>query len=103
MQRTLVIWLIFVVLVAVFAVVNAGAVAVNLIFGQVEISLALLVVIPLLIGAGLGYAIDVPRRLKARKRLKELEQRLSQIEAEAAALRNPVEKATASKSSTETK
>jgi len=85
MQRSLVIWLFFAVVVALFAVVNSAPVAVNLLFGQFEVSLALLVLVPLLVGAALGYTLDLPRRLKARSRCKELERKLASAEAEKAA------------------
>lgn len=85
MQRSLVIWLFFAVVVALFAVVNSAPVTVNLLFGQFEVSLALLVLVPLLVGAALGYTLDLPRRLKARSRSKELERKLASAEAEKAA------------------
>lgn len=85
MQRSLVLWLFFAVLVALFAVVNSAPVAVNLLFGEFQVSLALLVLVPLLVGAALGYTLDLPRRLKARGQKKELERKLASAEAEKAA------------------
>lgn len=98
MQRSLILWLFFAVLVALFAVVNSAPVTVDLLFGQFQVSLALLVLIPLLVGAALGYTLDLPRRLKARSRKKELEQRLARAEAEKAA--SPAKEAEAEKAET---
>jgi len=96
MQRSLVIWLFFAVVVALFAVVNSAPVAVNLLFGQFEVSLALLVLVPLLVGAALGYTLDLPRRLKARfvkVMPKDYRRALTELKAEAAAKESEAEKA----------
>ncbi len=87
MQKTLIIWLFTALVFVLFAVLNAMPVDVNLLFGTVRVSLAIIIVFPLFLGAAAGYTLDLFSRGKNRKRMKELEKQLALMETELADLR----------------
>ena len=67
MQRNLIITLLFSILIAVFALLNAAVIPVNLIFITVEISAALVILISACLGAILVYFLDLAAKLKLKK------------------------------------
>ena len=69
MQRTLVIILVFIVLVAIFALQNSAEVVIRLWFWSVETSLALVLILTFAAGAILGILVS----LGGKKRKKEPE------------------------------
>ncbi len=90
MQKTLIIWLFTALVFVLFAVLNASPVVVNLLFGSVQVSLAIIIVFPLFLGAAAGYTLDLMSRRKGKKRMKELEKQLAAAETELADLRTKV-------------
>lgn len=88
MQKSFIIWLFLAVLVVLFASVNAAPVEVNFLFASASISLALVMVIPLFLGASLAYILDlIARRAKSRE-IRHLRNALSAAEAELGGLRD---------------
>lgn len=79
MQKNLIITLLFSILIALFAILNAAAIPVNLIFSKVEISAALVILIAAALGALLIYSIDMINKLKMNKRIKQLEKELDAV------------------------
>ena len=73
MQKNIIITLILSVFIAVFAILNAAAVSVNLLFTTVDLSAALVILIAASVGAIIVYLIDTLAKRKTRKELKEQE------------------------------
>lgn len=73
MQKNIIITLLFSILIALFAVLNAAAVPVNLIFTKVDVSAALVILISASIGAIIVYSLDAVPKMKSRKKCRELE------------------------------
>ena len=87
MQKTLILWLFTALVFVLFAVLNAMPVGVNMLFGTVQVSLAVIIVFPLFLGATAGYTLDLFSRRKNGKRMKELEKKLALAETEIADLK----------------
>lgn len=75
MQKNIIITLLFSILIALFAILNAGVVPVNLIFTQIDISAALVILISASIGAIIVYSLDAVSKIKTKKKHKELEKK----------------------------
>ncbi len=80
MQKNLIITLLFSIVIAVFAILNAAPIRVNLIFSKVEISAALVILISAALGALLIYSIDVVTKMKSTKTVKGLEKDLQEAQ-----------------------
>lgn len=79
MQKNLIVTMIFSVLIAFFAILNAAAIPINLIFTRVDVSAALVILISATIGAIIVYSIDAVSKIKSRKKCKELEKNYEKI------------------------
>ncbi|MBM7563000.1 LapA family protein [Fusibacter tunisiensis] len=73
MQKNMIITLLFSILIAFFAILNAAAIPVNLIFMKMDISAALVILLSASIGAVIVYSLDTVSKMKSRKRCKEFE------------------------------
>lgn len=87
MQKNLIIILIFSIFIAMFAGLNAAAIQINLIFAQIEISAALVILISASIGAVIIYFAGAFGKMKSAKKIKELEKKVSVLTAENEALK----------------
>ena len=67
MQKNMVITLLFSILIAVFALLNAAVISVNLIFVTLEVSAALVILISASLGAVLVYFLDLATKIKLKK------------------------------------
>lgn len=72
MQLTIVISLIFAVIIAFFAVQNAGVVVINLLWYKISMSQAVVILCSALIGVLIMLPFDAVRAIKHRFKLKEL-------------------------------
>lgn len=86
MQKNVIITLIFAVFIAIFAVMNASPVSVNLIFTEIDISAALVILISAFIGAVIVYSIDAVHKFKLKKDLKDLHLEIQGLKDQNAAL-----------------
>ena len=80
MQKSLIFTLLFSIVIAVFAILNASPIPVNLIFSKLEISAALVILISAAFGALIIYSLDVVSRFKSRKEIKALEKELLEVQ-----------------------
>lgn len=87
MQRKIVFALILSILIAVFAILNAVNVPVNLIFLKVNISAALVILISASIGAMIVYFIGAVSRYKLKKSCEDLEESKINFEREISLLK----------------
>lgn len=76
MQKNIIIILILSIFIAIFAILNAGAVPVNLIVTTVEISAALVILISACFGAVIVFVFDTMTKRKLRKVIKEHEKNI---------------------------
>jgi len=67
MQKNMIITLLFSILIAVFAILNAAVISVNLIFVTLEVSAALVILISASLGAILVYFLDLATKIKLKK------------------------------------
>ncbi len=77
------------IFVAIFAIQNAAAVTVKFLLWEFQSSLAVLIIISMLAGMLLVFLLSIPGRIKRRKELydkqkkiRELEKRLAELEAQ---------------------
>lgn len=67
MQKNIIITLLFSIVIAVFAILNAAAISVNLIFVTLEVSAALVILISASLGAVLVYFLNLAAKMKLKK------------------------------------
>lgn len=77
MQKNLIVTLLFSILIAFFAILNAAAIPVNLIFVTVDVSAALVILIAASLGAILVYSLDIAGKMRMKKAIKSAEKELS--------------------------
>ncbi len=75
MQLNVVLMLVFAIFITIFAVFNASVVTVNFLLTQVELSLAIVIIVSALIGALIIWFFDAFKKLKVNKQLKELKKK----------------------------
>ena len=80
MRFNIVMMLIFAIIITGFAIINAASVTVNLFFVNVEVSLALVIIIATLIGAILVILFDMYRNIQNRNATKELKKKITEFE-----------------------
>ncbi len=80
MQKNLIITLLFSIVIAVFAILNAAVIPVNLIFVSLNVSAALVILIAASLGAILVYTIDLGVKLKLKKSVKVAEKKLTVLQ-----------------------
>jgi len=76
MQKNIIITLVLSILIAIFAILNAGAIPVNLIFTTVNLSAALVILISASFGAIIVYLFDTVSKRRTSKVIKEYEKRI---------------------------
>lgn len=82
MQKNLIIILVLSIFISLFAILNAGAVPINLFFTSLEISVALVILISATIGAVIVFSLDTASKYKFRKEIKESQKALEKMEKE---------------------
>lgn len=82
MQKNIIVTLILSVFIAVFAILNAAAVEVNLIFAKVNVSAALIILISASVGAIIVYSIDALSKRRTKKEIKEKEKTIVRMTTE---------------------
>ncbi|NBG88904.1 LapA family protein [Isachenkonia alkalipeptolytica] len=82
MQKNLIITLILSIFIALFAILNAGAVSINLLFTTLEISAALVILISATIGAVIVFFLDTASKYRYRKQIKESQKHSEKMEKE---------------------
>lgn len=92
MQKNIIISLIFAILIAVFAILNAAAIEVNFIFATMNISAALVILISACLGAIIVYSIDTIANMKEKKKYKDFDKRLENLLVENDQLKTEQEK-----------
>lgn len=70
MQKNLIITLLFSIIIAVFAILNAAVIPVNLIFVKLDVSAALVILIAASLGAILVYSMELANKMKSKKAMK---------------------------------
>jgi uncharacterized integral membrane protein len=90
MQKNVIITLVFAIFVALFALLNADKVPVNLVFTEIEISAALVILISACLGAIIVYSLEAVQKIKVKKQCKAAETNLKacQEQLEAMTLEN---------------
>lgn len=82
MQRGFIFSLLFAIMVAVFALKNANKVLIDFIFGKVNISQALVILISAILGAVIVAIMGSVKNFKLKKDNKELNKKLESIKKE---------------------
>jgi len=80
MQINIVLTLIFAIFIALFALVNATIVTVSFLFVQIEVSLALVIIVSALFGALVAILFDSFGKIKTNKVIKTLNKKVSELE-----------------------
>lgn len=80
MQKNVIITLVFALFIAIFAVMNAGKVPVNLIFTEIQLSAALVILISAFLGAIIVYSLDAFAKIKMKKAFAELELKVEALQ-----------------------
>ena len=80
MKISVILGLVFAILVTVFTIFNAAPVTVNLFVTDLEISLALIIIVSMLIGAMMIAVIDSVRKYRNSKDLKVAHKKIEELE-----------------------
>lgn len=80
MQLSVILGLVFAILVTIFTIFNAAPVTVNLFVTDLEISLALIIIVSMLIGAMMIAVIDTVRKYRNSKELKIANKKIEDLE-----------------------
>ncbi len=80
MQVYIVLILIFAIIITLFALFNSVIVPVSLLFFEVEVSLALVIIVSTLIGAVLTALIGTARKIRSGKEIKGLNKKTMELE-----------------------
>ena len=80
MQVYIVLILIFAIIITLFALFNSVIVPVSLLFFEVEVSLALVIIVSTLIGAVLTALIGTARKIRSGKEIKGLTKKTTELE-----------------------
>ena len=80
MQLNIILILIFAILVTLFTIFNASPVIVNLFFTEMNVSLALIIIISVLAGAILVALIDTYRKFVNSKKIKIANKKIVELE-----------------------
>jgi len=80
MQVYIVLILIFAIIITLFALFNSVVVPVSLLFFEVEVSLALVIIVSTLIGAVLTALIGTARKIRSGKEIKGLNKKSTELE-----------------------
>lgn len=77
MQKNILVMMIFSVFIAIFALLNSEIVPINLIFVKLNLSAALVILISATVGAIIIYSFDAIVLYKLKKKIKELEKKIT--------------------------
>lgn len=80
MQLNIILMLIFAVIIALFAIMNAAVVTVSFLVTEVEVSLALVIIISALFGAIVVILFDSFKKIKTNKQIKDLNKKVTDSE-----------------------
>ncbi len=80
MQVYIVLILIFAIIITLFALFNSVIVPVSLLFFEVEVSLALVIIVSTLIGAVLTALIGTARKIRSGKEIKGLNKKATELD-----------------------
>lgn len=80
MQKYLIVFLVVLVLLLGFAILNNVAVPVNLVFAKFEVILPILIGISVLIGMGLSWVMGLGDKFKKRAQVNELKKQIAGLE-----------------------
>lgn len=80
MQTNIVLILIFAIIVTLFAIFNAAVVTVSLFFVNIEVSLALVIIVSALLGAIVVILFDSIKKIKSAMQIKELQKKVGDLE-----------------------
>jgi len=82
MQWILILILILILGVTLFAIENVAIISISYLFGQTNVSLALVIVVSVIVGAVLGILASLQSIWKAKVRLKQQKKELNDLENE---------------------
>ncbi|MBC8589875.1 LapA family protein [Wansuia hejianensis] len=91
MEFKLIMSLIFAVIVAIFAIQNAGNVEINFLFGKFTISQAVIILGSAVVGALSIFLIGLVKQIKQSKKIKDLNYKIKTLMDEKEALKNKVD------------
>lgn len=80
MQKSLIVTLLFSIVIAIFAILNAAPIEINLIATRLSVSAALVILISASFGAVVVYSLEVFSKLKAKKQYRDLEKQYKELE-----------------------
>ncbi|HAS73302.1 MAG TPA: hypothetical protein DCS67_04070 [Clostridiales bacterium UBA8960] len=80
MQTNIVLVLVFAIIVTLFAIFNASVVTVSLFFVDIEVSLALVIIVAALVGAIVVILLDSVKKIKHSMHVKELQKKIVELE-----------------------
>jgi len=80
MQFNIVLILIFAVVIALFALFNASVVTVSFVFTEVDVSLAMVIIVSALIGALIVVLLDSVKGIRNNKTKKEINKKMTELE-----------------------
>lgn len=80
MQKSLIVTLLFSIVIAIFAILNAAPIEINLIATKLSVSAALVILISASFGAVVVYSLEVFSKLKAKKQYRDLEKQYKELE-----------------------
>lgn len=90
MQANIVLILVFAIIVTLFAIFNASVVTVSLFFVDIEVSLALVIIVSALIGAIIVILLDSVKKIKHSMQVKELHKKIAEYEKKNAEYENQI-------------
>jgi len=82
MQWILILILILILGVTLFAIENVAIISISYLFGQTNVSLALVIVVSVIVGAVLGILASLQSIWKAKARLRQQKKELSDLKSE---------------------
>lgn len=94
--------LIIALLVSIFAIQNAQAISINFLFAKVNVSLAIIIILSVIVGAVIVTAIGLKREINSKKLLKNQKAELEKMRAENEMMKNKLDSFSAGEN-TETK
>jgi len=92
MQKNIIIALLFAIIITIFALLNSSPVPINLLFVELDISVALVILIAAALGAILVYSLNMFAKMKAKKKLSISEKALLDLKKECQKLEEQVAK-----------
>ncbi|WP_138206868.1 LapA family protein [Haloimpatiens lingqiaonensis] len=82
MRNTFIIWLVFALLITIFTIQNAAAITVKLFMWQFNISLAVIIVSCIILGAVVGTLLGLKKEMNLKKENKKLLNEIKKLKEE---------------------